>query len=72
MKMLSVIANTWGQEFSNFIFTMMICGGVIAICVIFRDFIVSVFKIKKVLDKLDEVSGKLDDLERKISQIKRQ
>lgn len=70
--MLSLIANTWGQEFSNLIFLAFITGCVIAICVFFRDWLVSAFKIKAVLDKLDEVSKKLDQTSKKLDEVERQ
>lgn len=66
------IANTWGQEFSNFIFIAIITGCVIAVGVFFRDWLISVFKIKAVLDKLDEVSKKLDQASKKLDQVEKQ
>lgn len=70
--MLSLIANTWGQEFSTFIFVAIITGCVIAVGVFFRDWLIYVFKIKAVLDKLDEVSKKLDQTSKKLAEVQKQ
>ena len=69
MKMLSLITNSWGQEILLFIVVVVIV--VCCLCALvgfFRDWLVAAFKIKDVLDKLDEVNRKLESIETKINE----
>lgn len=68
--MLSIVANSWGQEIGFVFVGAIVVGCLCAIASFFRDWLVSAFKIKAVLDKLDEVKRKLDEMERKINDLK--
>ena len=72
MKMFSFLAMGWGEELSILVCIVFVVGCVCAILGYFRDWLVSAFKIKDVLDKLDEVNRKLDEMQRKLNEIKRQ
>jgi hypothetical protein len=72
MKMFSFLAMGWGEELSIGICIAVVVGILCAILGYFRDWLVSAFKIKDVLDKLDEVNRKLDEMQRKLNDIKRQ
>lgn len=72
MKVLSLITNNWGQEIALIVTLGIvgICiGGVLLFC---RDWLVSVLKIRDVLDKLDEMKRQIESLESKIKELKRQ
>ena len=71
MKMLSLIANSWGQELFIVVCIALVVGVLCAILGYFRDWLVSAFKIQAALDKLDEVNRKLDEMQRKLNEIKR-
>jgi hypothetical protein len=68
MKMLSLITNSWGQEILLFIVVVIVVCCLCALVGFFRDWLVAAFKIKDVLDKLDEVSRKLESIEKKINE----
>ncbi|WP_397382390.1 hypothetical protein [Prosthecobacter sp.] len=72
MKMFSFLAMGWGEELSIGICIAIVVGILCAILGYFRDWLISAFKIKDVIDKLDEVSRKLDSVEKKINENQRQ
>lgn len=72
MKMFSFLAMSWGEELSIGICIAVVVGCLCAVLGYFRDWLISVFKIKDVLDKLDQVSRKLDSVEKKINENQRQ
>ena len=72
MKMFNCIAMSWGEELGILLVLMVVLGVVLAILGYFRDWLISVFKIKDALDKLDDVKRKLEEMDRKLNDIKRQ
>lgn len=70
--MFSFLAMGWGEELSIGICIAIVVGILCAILGYFRDWLISAFKIKDVIDKLDEVSRKLDSVEKKINENQRQ